>query len=155
MLRYEDFVAEPVATLQRACTQLKLPWDEAMLHWPKPAERIAHPNNGNESFWTTRGEGLLETLSRYQRAREPELSSAELAWLETEFRDYNEANGYPLHLQGRFETPTVKANSLTPSFEVTRRYIWETSRKPFRWLLAQLGRRNTKLIDQRSWKRAA
>lgn len=156
MFRYEDFVAAPAATLQRVSSQLGLPWDDAMLRWPKPAERIAHHNNGNESFWASRGEGLFETLSRYQCASVPQLASADREWLETEFRDYNEANGYPLHLCGVCDSiPSLKYGSAAPSFEVTRRYIWETSRKPFRWLLAQLGRRNTKLIDQRSWKRAA
>lgn len=156
ILRYEDFVTEPAATLQDVCAQLDLPWDPAMLSWPKPAERIAHRNNGNESFWATRGEGLLESLAKYQRPSTPQLSAADLTWLETEFRDYNEANGYPLHLAAAdVIAPIALAELSAPSFEVTRRYVWETSRKPFRWLLAQFGRRNTKLIDQRSWKRAA
>ncbi len=158
LLRYEDFVASPAATLQEACKSLRLPWDAAMLDWPKPAERIAHRGNGNESFWATRGEGLLQTLARYKPPRAPRLTAADLDWLESEFGDYNAANGYPLHLADAVdELPVALADSkfVAPNFEVTRRYIWETSRKPFRWLLAQLGRRNTKLIDQRSWKRAA
>jgi hypothetical protein len=157
VFRYEDFVAEPEATLQRVCARLALPWDPAMLSWPKPAERIAHYNNGNESFWTTRGEGLLATLARYKASRTPRLVPADLDWLEAEFRDYNEANRYPLHMADACEPKAddVAAASTVPNFEVTRRYVWETSRKPFRWLLAQLGRRNTKLIDQRSCKRAA
>jgi hypothetical protein len=156
MFRYEDFIATPAETLRCICSDLNLPWDDAMLRWPKPPERIAHHNNGNESFWDSRGEGLLETLSRYPRSKAPQLLSDDLEWLETEFRDYNEGNGYPVHLPGSCESaPAPKASVATPNFEVTRRYIWETSRKPFRWLLAQLGRRNTKLIDQRSWKRAA
>jgi hypothetical protein len=127
-----------------------------MLSWPKPAERIAHRNNGNESFWTTRGEGLLQSLAKYRRSAVPQLSSADLEWLESEFRDYNAANGYPVHLS-HVCAPSAASDSAfpAPNFEVTRRYVWETSRKPFRWLLAQLGRRNTKLIDQRSMKRAA
>jgi hypothetical protein len=40
-LRYEDFIAEPTATLQLACRQLQLPWDEAMVSWPKPRQRVA------------------------------------------------------------------------------------------------------------------
>lgn len=156
MFRYEDFVATPAETLQRTCARLGLPWDDAMLYWPKAPERIAHHNNGNESFWTSRGEGLMQTLSRYQRSSVPRLSTADLEWLEAEFRDYNEANDYPVHLDGEYEPRRpLLADSAAPNFEVTRRYIWETSRKPFRWLLAQLGRPNTKLIDQRSWKRAA
>jgi hypothetical protein len=156
VFRYEDFVATPAETLQRACGQLGLPWDEGMLRWPKPPERIAHHNNGNESFWVSRGEGLKETLSRYRPSNARPLPRADLEWLESEFRDYNEANGYPIESDASCDsTSALKSSSAAPSFEVTRRYVWETSRKPFRWLLAQLGRRNTKLIDQRSWKRAA
>jgi hypothetical protein len=154
--RYEDFVAEPEAALQHVCAHLSLSWDPAMLTWPKPAARIAHHNNGNESFWTTRGEGLLSTLARYKAPKTLRLSRADLDWLESEFCDYNDANHYPLHIASDCD-PQVHAVApyAVPSFEVTRRYVWETSRKPFRWLLAQLGRRNTKLIEQRSCKRAA
>jgi hypothetical protein len=153
---YEDFVAAPFATLQQACDQLDLPWDEAMLGWPKPPEQIAHRYNGNESFWNSRGEGLLETLALYRPSGVPSLRADDLEWLESEFSDFNEANGYPLHLaDSSDESLPIDCKLAAPSFEVTRRYIWETSRKPFRWLLAQLGRPNTKLIDQRSWKRAA
>ncbi len=156
MFRYEDFLAGPAATLERTCRQLGLPWDAAMIAWPKPAERIAHRGNGNESFWASRGEGLLETLARYKPRTTPRLSVADLEWLEMEFRDFNHANRYPLQLANACETGSTLAPPIAvPSFEVTRRYIWETSRKPLRWILAQLGRRNTKLIDQRSWKRAA
>jgi Sulfotransferase family len=156
VFRYEDFVAAPDATLQSLCERLSLPWDTSMLTWPKPAERIVHRNNGNESFWNSRSEGLLETLLRYKPRSTPRLPAADLEWLETEFRDFHEANGYPLHLAGAAEqelSPSLKIGP--PTFEVTRRYIWETSRKPFRWLLAQFGRQNKKLIDQRNWKRAA
>ncbi|MCI0332248.1 MAG: sulfotransferase [Planctomycetes bacterium] len=156
MLRYEDFVAAPAATLQRACNQLGLPWDAAMITWPKPAKQFAHRGNGNESFWASRGEGLMETLARYKPRSTPRLPAADLDWLEAEFRDFNQANGYPPHLADACESTSALAPPIAvPSFEVTRRYIWETSRKPFRWILAQLGRRNTKLIDRRSWKRAA
>jgi hypothetical protein len=93
---------------------------------------------------------------RTQHAR-INIPATDLEWLEREFRDYNLANGYPLSL-GNYaaiaETDTAD-QSLPPSFEVTRRYLWETTRKPLRWLLAQLGRKNSALIERRSWKRAA
>jgi hypothetical protein len=155
ILRYEDFVAQPRSTLKLVCERLKVPWDDGMIHWPKPAEQITHRGNGNESFWETRSADLLGTLARYKRQRIPQLSAVDLAWLESEFRDFNAANGYPIHMP-QVREPSSEVNEVeSPSFEVTRRYIWETSRKPLRWLLAQLGRRNTKLIDQRSVKRAA
>lgn len=154
MFRYEDFVAAPEATLQLACEQLHLSWDDSMLLWPKPPQQISHLHNGNESFWTTRGAGLLESLAHYQSPKLPRIAPADLAWLESEFATYNHANGYPLSM------PNVAVANIVngvpaPNFEVTRRYLWETSRKPLRWLLTRFGRPNTKLIDQRSWKRAA
>lgn len=156
---YEDFIAAPAATLQLVCQRLDMSWDEAMLTWPKSADRIADCKNGNDSFWSSCGDGLLETIARYpESVVTPRLPAGDLKWLETEFRDFNEANGYPLHLDDACALPSPRpGNCVTtaPNFEVTRRYIWETSRKPFRWLLTQFGRRNQKLIDKRSWKRAA
>ena len=54
LMRYEDFVKTPESTLQQVCYQLGLPWDPAMLVWPKAAERIADRKNGNGSFWNSR-----------------------------------------------------------------------------------------------------
>jgi hypothetical protein len=157
-LRYEDFFNEPATTLKCACNQLGIPWDEAMLTWPKPTSHVADQSGGNDSFWKTRGSSVMETIARYPKtASVPNLSAAELHWLETEFRDFNVANGYPLQLNSVTKPSSVSDSSDIdrPSFEVTRRYEWENKRKPFRWLLARLGHRNAKLIDQRSWKRAA
>jgi hypothetical protein len=158
MVRYEDFVSTPTTTLQRTCANLGLCWDVSMLTWPKAPQRIADRRNGNGSFWMNRGADLASSLARFrQPRREPEIPIADLRWLESQFRDFNEANGYPLSLP-----PTATAGEIlgggfgsAPSFEVTRRYKWETTQKPFRWLLAQLGRPNTTLIERRSWKRAA
>jgi hypothetical protein len=157
-LRYEDFVAEPTATLQQACAALGLPWDVSMLTWPKGSERIADRRNGNGSFWMSRGADLMSSIGRFRERRgQPQLPAGDLQWLETEFRDFNEANGYPLSLPLSTEAIDILDGGFlaAPSFEVTRRYKWETAQKPFRWLLAQFGRRNTTLIERRSWKRAA
>jgi hypothetical protein len=157
-LRYEDFVASPTATLQRACTDLQLPWDVSMVTWPKPPERIADRKNGNGSFWNSRGANLMSSLKQFrERPGKPSLPSTDLRWLENEFRDFNAANGYPLSFSEEAEIDAASDNCCpeSPSFEVTRRYHWETAQRPFRWLLAQLGRRNRTLIDRRSWKRAA
>jgi hypothetical protein len=160
-LRYEDFLTEPATTLKRACGQLGIPWDEAMLTWPKSVSHVADQSGGNDSFWKTRGRSAVETIARYPKTPStPRLSAAELEWLETEFQDFNLANGYPLQLNCVTESPNSPIVSDSseidpPSFEVTRRYEWENKRKPLRWLLARLGHRNAKLIDQRSWKRAA
>ena len=157
-LRYEDFVASPTAALQQVCGQLDLPWDVSMLTWPKSPERIADRKNGNGSFWNNRDANLMSSLRRFREKRDqPRLPAAELRWLEAEFCDFNEANGYPLSLDVAAETAAeVDGVCLQgPNFEVTRRYKWETAQKPFRWLLSQFGRKNSTLIDRRSWKRAA
>ncbi len=157
-LRYEDFVAEPTATLQQSCTELQLPWDVSMVRWPKDPSRIADRRNGNESFWTSHGGDLESSIARFRKHRaQPVLPAADLHWLESEFRDYNLANGYPVALSTSDDASEILSGAFaaTPSFEVTRRYKWETAQKPIRWLLAQFGRRNTTLIERRSWKRAA
>jgi len=158
LLRYEDFVKSPDSTLQAVCSQLGLSWDPAMLTWPKPPEQIADRKNGNDSFWTTREANLLQTLAQYsERSSSPGITKVELEWLESEFRDFNIVSGYPIKFVANCAASMVltPAEPTEPSFEVTRRYKWETAQKPFRWLLAQFGRRNTTLIERRSWKRAA
>jgi hypothetical protein len=155
LLRYEDFVTSPESALKQTCAQLGIPWDAAMLAWPKSPERIADRKNGNVSFWNSRGGNLLQTLERYRDVRPvPILPAADLEWLESEFRDFNEQNGYPVRWGVAARCSNVVPLA-APTFDVTRRYKWETAQRPFRWLMAQLGRRNTKLIDRRSWKRAA
>ncbi len=151
-LRYEDFVSSPISALRATCTQLNLAWDDQMLSWPKAPSQFADRDNGNETFWVTCGSGLLATVTKFQqRARKPSLPTSDLEWLETEFRDYNEENGYPVHLgDACFTTDEVTAQ---PAFEVTRRYDWETRRKPIRWVLSRLGWPNKKLIERRLWKR--
>jgi hypothetical protein len=154
LLRYEDFIRSPENSLKQVCGQLALPWDPAMIAWPKSPHEIADRRNGNSSFWDSRDTNLLQTLERYlTKADKLSLPAAELDWLETEFRDFNTVSGYPLHRDhGEVD---AHHESHAPTFEVTRRYHWETAQRPLRWLLDRLGRRNTTLIDRRQWKRAA
>jgi hypothetical protein len=156
-IRYEDFVATPTETLQQACAALGVPWDVSMLTWPKPPVQIADRKNGNGTFWNSRGANLMSSLGQCRgRSSELTLPAADLSWLETEFREFNYANGYPLMLKtGGGESGDETGDLRLPSFEVTRRYQWETAQKPFRWLLSRLGKRNMTLIERRSWKRAA
>src|SRR3954447_5883549 len=129
LLRYEDFVESPGSALQRVCTQLDLPWDTAMLTWPKPPEHIADQKNGNGSFWSTRDANLLQTLSQYRERSDTNcIPASELAWLESEFRDFNVVNGYTLKVD-RNAGATATAAPSVPTFEVTRRYKWETAQK--------------------------
>jgi hypothetical protein len=156
LLKYEDFLRVPEASLQQVCGQLGLAWDPAMITWPKPSEEIADRKNGNGSFWSSRGANLLETLAQYHgKPDQQALPAEELEWLESEFRDFNKVSGYPLHWNVATTGDSTQAISNEPRFEVTRRYKWETAQKPFRWLLSQFGRPNTTLIERRSRKKAA
>ena len=155
-LRYEDFIAAPSSTLKKVCVQLGLPWDEAMLTWSKPQARISDRENGNDSFWDSLSSDLHETIARYQqKLRALRIPARDLEWLEREFREFNKVNGYPQHLDNVQDETASGGDGAEPSFEVTRRYQWETRRKPLRWILSRLGWPNKKLIDQRSSRRAA
>jgi len=50
ILGYEQFVRAPEPSLQTLCTAIDLPWDAAMLSWPKPANQIADARYGNPTF---------------------------------------------------------------------------------------------------------
>lgn len=152
ILRYEDLVEQPRETLPATCRKLELPWDEAMLTWPKPEEEILDARWGNANFRGSRGADLLETLRRApDKPRRLQIPGEELDWLQREFREFNAANGYPLEIGGVDTT----AAPTPQGFDATRRYEWETRRKPVRWLLARLGVPYRKLIERRSIRKRA
>jgi hypothetical protein len=151
LLRYESLIAEPEATLRQTCEQLALPWDEAMLTWPKQPSDIADAQWGNDTFWATRGANLIEAVSRYAGRRASRvIAAADLQWLDSEFREFNAANGYPATIEHR--EPGGPQPCSYPSFEESRRYRWENKQKPIRRLLAWLGIPNQRLIRQRGFK---
>jgi hypothetical protein len=101
MVRYESLVDQPGATLRRACDDLGLPWDDAMMSWPKPAAEILIPGRPgyNSTFTATRGaESLEAAIVRWRRHADtgpPRLPEAELTWLESTFAEFNEVCRYP------------------------------------------------------------
>ncbi len=122
MLQYEQFIHQPEQTLRDACAAMGLAWDEGMLHWPKQKSSILAPIHGNATFRQTCGEDLAETL-RPARAdlTVDRIPPEDLAWLETEFAEFNQANGYPAQAERR--TPwTGTVQRLIPRWENTRRY---------------------------------
>ena len=139
MLRYESFVTEPLPTLQRACEQLGLPWDEAMITWPKQRTEVTNTRHGNQTFRESRAQGLLASLRPTKDSLPPgAIPPADLAWMEAEFAEFNRQNGYPAQLA----IPHVAADGIEraiPSFGVTRRFKWELRRKPLAWLGHQFG----------------
>ena len=161
MLRYEDFLIEPEKVLRKACADLGLPWDKSMLQWSKEPDDIAYAErDGNKTFWTTRGNNLTETLAHHAEhvdrtgVDRTGIASDDWKWLESEFRAFNVENHYPLSLAAP-QGPEDPAKSSMPSFEVTRRYGWETQRKPIRWLLSTLGIANQRLAKRRSVRKVA
>ena len=151
ILRFESVLESPREALLSACEQLDLAWDEGMISWPKRQNQIADTRHGNPTFWNTRGGGLLDTLDQgRQKRRLPHLPADDLEWLQSEFREFNAANGYPTCLEA--DEAQDDASAYIIPFEATRRYKWELRRKPVRWLFALLGIRDAKL-DQRFLKR--
>jgi hypothetical protein len=152
MLRYESLLEAPEATLRDACRQLRLAWDPAMLRWPKRPSEIADIHSGNRNSWITRGKHFAEALALYQAHRQSRaLPNADLSWLDGQFNQFNRANGYP-EWESRASAGAEPCAESIPSFETSRRYLWETRHKPLRWLLSMLGVRNRNLIQRRSAK---
>src|SRR5271165_5083146 len=50
ILQYEHFLKEPEKALRTSCKELDLPWDQAMMSWPKPRTAIKDARFGNETF---------------------------------------------------------------------------------------------------------
>jgi hypothetical protein len=137
IIRYESFVADPVAVLKNTCTQMQLAWDDGMLDWPKESLEIASTKHGNQTFRETRGHGLLETIRSGGETKSGSIPPADLNWLETEFATFNCQNAYPDRWTvGSQTNSTVRA---IPNFEMTRRHKWEMRRKPLRWFMHSLG----------------
>ena len=158
LLRYEDFVKSPELALSTDVPSSRHPVGRGDARLAEAADSDSGPRQRQsivleEPGWKSdRDNRTVPRCSSIGR-----LPTADLQWLESEFRDFNAANGYAPQLPPVTEITEAKHAALTdsPSFQVTRRYEWETKRKPIRWFLSQIGMRNTKLIDRRSWKRAA
>jgi len=121
ILCYEKFVEAPEAELRKLVFALGLPWDDAILTWPKHPESISYNSPGNITFERSRkqGAGLAEVLLP-EKSSEPNgsLSAEDLDWLEHTFKVYNSENGYPLHM----DDVVISGETVSvPSLEVTSR----------------------------------
>ena len=123
ILRYEQFLLDPEEVLAQTCFKLQLPWDDAMLTWPKPRADILDTRHGNKTFRENCGNSLWESLNPGRKSTcRPALPVSEHRWLESEFASFNQANGYPAHIP---MSPTGDAEECDlPCFEVTRRAKW-------------------------------
>jgi len=121
VVRYEDLIVEPEKTLKDACAALELPWDDAMLNWPKAESDIADASFGNPTFVQSRGVGIRQTLRPSLGAvKTGNIPPADLEWLEREFGEMNQALGYAEHVTGGQSRSEVAR--AVPRFENTRRY---------------------------------
>ena len=100
IVKYEDLVNQERSTLQDLCGLMTIPWDEAMLTWPKPLEDIAYvaPGLVNATLLASTGKGSIGAakLSDKTRIRIDGLPKMELDWLQDVFARYNEVHGYPV-----------------------------------------------------------
>lgn len=83
-IAFESFVDAPEAQLRALLRKLALPWDSAMLEWPKTEGSVACPSLGNVSFRTCReqGGGLIDAIERYRKGSErTRLSKREGSWI--------------------------------------------------------------------------
>jgi hypothetical protein len=137
IVRYEDLVHNPEATLRRTCDALDLPWDDAMIHWPKPIESIAAAANGNKTFAATRSGGLLNSVvPELAEVRTDRIPPNDLEWIDRELHEMNTALGYPAHIDARSAITT--SPRAVPNFECTRRHRHETRKHGAAKLLASL-----------------
>ena len=150
VVQFENLTSEPEATLRSVCVDLGMGWDQGMLTWPKRPDELGKQRGGNESFLRSRGRSLTESLQRHNRASAllNRVAADDWHWLQRKFEEYNRVCGYEPELPcPGGDSPSSRHG---PSFVATRRYQWETRRKPWRRLLSWLGIPNRRLIDSRT-----
>jgi hypothetical protein len=137
ILRYERFLLDPEEVLAAACAQLQLPWDDAMLTWPKPKAAIFDTRHGNETFRRNCGHSLWASLKPVRsRSHQLVMPASEHLWLEDEFAHFNQVNGYSAHLPLSADVDEEAGD--IPTFDVTRRAQWRPRKVPLRSLLHQV-----------------
>lgn len=121
MICYEKMLAAADATLKESCSSLGLPWDPAMLEWPKTKEQIADPGHGSPTFRKSRGGSFADTAdASLAKVKVNNIPPEDLDWLEREFAEFNREFGYIEHAE-RGATPTSVSRAV-PTFQTTKRY---------------------------------
>jgi hypothetical protein len=139
ILRYEQFLLDPEETLNSACAQLQLPWDDAMLTWPKAKADIFDTRHGNDTFRQNCGRGLWDSLKPPRGLSHPlVIPASEHLWLENEFAHFNQVNGYPAQLP--LAADAEDENGDLPDFSVSRRVHWRKSQVPLQFVMHQVAR---------------
>jgi hypothetical protein len=133
ILKFESFLAEPERALQDTCRSLGLSWDPSMITWPKTVADIANTRHGNETFRTSRGPCLTDTM-REPSANLSHVLPGDLHWLETEFKEYNQINGYPRSLPTSV-SPLRLTQRAIPRYSVTRHSQRKARYRPVPWFM--------------------
>jgi hypothetical protein len=139
ILRFDQFLRDPENVLAQACANLEIPWDDAMLTWPKPKSAVFDTRHGNETFRHSCGETLWNSLK--PTGKPPHqliIPAGDHRWLESEFARYNQFNGYPAHLTGPADVDTDDFD--IACYSVTRRVQWRQQQVPLQYLLHRVAR---------------
>lgn len=119
VVRYESLVEDASSTLRSACEALDLPWDEAMLSWPKSGSEIADAGSGNETFFRSlhRGGARFALMPEKVARQAEDIAPADLEWIAEKFREYDRINQY----ETTTESVDGKGDFDLPRFQDTRR----------------------------------
>ena len=139
-IRYEALVVDPEPTLRRACDDMGLAWDEAIMTWPKRKDQIAAPRHGSPTFRQSLGSTFKETVKPpLADLRVANIPPEDLDWLEKEFAEFNRAFGYVEHAP---PAPGLswegRERRAVPRWENTRRF--RRSQRPFTKFQAAVAR---------------
>jgi glycosyltransferase involved in cell wall biosynthesis len=123
IVKFEDFLDDPRTALAEACRSLRLPWDEAMLSWPKDISEIAYVlADPNRTFASSLAAGSFRSTMQEEKAAFEigGLPASELEWLEETFAAYNAFHGYPRTLRNMAD-PEAPNNMRPPQYRGTQR----------------------------------
>ena len=122
IMKLEAFIQAPEEALRRACAQMELDWDPAMVDWPKPPGAVWDGRGGNQGFIDGIGANLAASLRPAEVARPlRKIGRVDIDWLDTVFADYNAALGYPKRLPVD-QTARLPADALVPDIRQATRY---------------------------------
>jgi hypothetical protein len=151
IIRFESMLADPQGTLMQTCAKLHIPWDPAMMRWPKARDEIAGVDVANETFkGFLSGRGLHENMDS-GKEREPKtvnIPSQDMKWLSDSFKEYNDENDYPLELGCGDSHICLDRPSYTP----TANYRRSNELRQAKNMLSECRDELETVLNSKSWK---
>lgn len=135
-IRYEDLVADPVATLQTACTFIDLPFDDAMLRYHERADQLLHGLRDTEHI-----QGIRQPPTRGVRDWHVDVSPHDLAVFDEIAGDALDLLGYPR--SGLRRSPTAVLEATRVELQMRARRIRRVSSR-------RIGRRMRAWVPHRT-----